>query len=56
VPSVGSISKSFLLRAGQEDVDTLRARLDGIEVQSYQMQHLLRLTPRFWAHLDARYG
>jgi hypothetical protein len=21
-----------------------------------QLQHLLRLTPRFWAHLDARYG
>ena len=44
------------LRAGQEDVDTLQARLDGTEVRSYQMQNLLRLTPRFWAHLDARYG
>jgi hypothetical protein len=44
------------LRAGQEDVDTLRARIAGIELRTYQLQHLLRLTPRFWAHLDARYG
>jgi len=44
------------LRAGQEDVDTLRARLEGIEVRTYQLQNLLRLTPRFWVHLDARYG
>jgi tetratricopeptide (TPR) repeat protein len=44
------------LRAGQEDVDTLRARIDGIELRTYQVQHLLRVSPRFWAHLDARYG
>ncbi len=43
-------------RAGQEDVDTLSARLEGVELRTYQLQHLLRLTPRFWAHLDARYG
>jgi tetratricopeptide (TPR) repeat protein len=44
------------LRAGQEDVDTLRARVEGIELRTYQAQHLLRVSPRFWAHLDARYG
>jgi tetratricopeptide (TPR) repeat protein len=44
------------VRAGQEDVETLRARLDGVELRTYQLQHLLRLTPRFWAHVDARYG
>jgi len=44
------------VRAGQEDVETLRARVDGVELRTYQLQHLLRLTPRFWAHVDARYG
>ncbi len=44
------------LRAGQEDVDTLQARLEGVELRTYQLQHLLRLTPRFWVHVDARYG
>jgi len=44
------------LRAGQEDVDTLTARLEGVELRTYQLQNLLRLTPRFWAQLDARYG
>ena len=44
------------LRAGKEDVDTLRARIQGVELRTYQLQHLLRLTPRFSAHLDARYG
>lgn len=44
------------LRAGVEDVDTLRAKLESVEQTIYQLQNLLRLTPRFWAHLDARYG
>jgi tetratricopeptide (TPR) repeat protein len=44
------------LRAGKEDVDTLRAVLAGTELQTFQLASLLRLSPRFWAHLDARYG
>jgi tetratricopeptide (TPR) repeat protein len=44
------------LRAGNEDVDTLEARLEEIGLRTAQMQNLLRLSPRFWTHLDARYG
>jgi tetratricopeptide (TPR) repeat protein len=43
-------------RAGLEDVDTLTARVQGIELRTYQLQHLLKLSPSVWAQLDARYG
>ncbi len=44
------------VRAGVEDVDTLRAKIESVDLRTYQLQSLLRVTPRFWALLDARYG
>jgi hypothetical protein len=46
----------LVVRAGEEDVDTLRARLDGILQDSYRLQHLLRLSNRLWLQVDARYA
>jgi hypothetical protein len=46
----------LFLRGGEEDVDTLRARIDGVVLRSLQVQHLFRVTPRLWTQLDARYG
>jgi hypothetical protein len=46
----------LFLRGGEEDVDTLRARIEGIVLRSFQVQHLFRMTPRIWTQLDARYG
>jgi hypothetical protein len=30
--------------------------MDGVVLRSFQVQHLFRVTPRLWTHLDARYG
>jgi hypothetical protein len=46
----------FHLRAGLDDVDTLRAKLQAIDVRSVQLQQSLHLGPRFSVSVDGRYG